>query len=58
MLDAIRNETISDDHLVKLNKQLGQATEDVIQLSTHRGKVDEINNQKIRQLSGQEYIYE
>ncbi|MFA7298505.1 MAG: AAA family ATPase [Candidatus Absconditabacterales bacterium] len=58
MLDAIRNETISDDHLSRLNKQLGQATHDVIQLSTHRGKVDEINNQKIRQLSGQEYIYE
>jgi len=58
LLDAIRNETISDEHIALLNNQLGKATEDVIQLSTHRGKVDEINNQKIRQLPGKEYVYE
>lgn len=58
MLDAIRDETISDHHLALLNKQIKQATADVILLSTHRGKVDEVNMQKIAQLPGQEYIYQ
>lgn len=58
MLDGIRNETISDHHLALLNKQIGAAANDVILLSTHRGRVDEINNKKIRELPGREYIYE
>lgn len=57
LLDAIRNENISDQHMFLLNKQRGHASEDVIQLSTHRGKVDEINRQKIIKLPGQEYVY-
>lgn len=58
MLDGIRNETISDHHLALLNQQIGEATPDVILLSTHRGRVDDINNKKIRELPGREYIYE
>ena len=58
MLDAMRNETITDDHLAKLNKQVKQAATDVILLSTHRGKVDETNHKKIQELPGQEYLYE
>jgi hypothetical protein len=58
MLDGIRNETISDHHLALLNRQLGEAAPDVILLSTHRGRVDDINNKKIRELPGKEYIYE
>ena len=57
MLDGIRNETISDHHLALLNKQVGEAIPDVILLSTHRGRVDEINNKKITQLHGKEYLY-
>ncbi|MEI7557438.1 MAG: hypothetical protein WCJ45_00875 [bacterium] len=57
-MDAIRNETISQEHIDTLNNQLGTAAMDTILLSTHRGKVDEINIKKIAQLPGQEYIYE
>ncbi|MEI6774808.1 MAG: hypothetical protein WCL18_08815 [bacterium] len=57
MLDGIRNETISDHHLALLNKQIGEPTPDVILLSTHRGRVDEINNKKITELPGKEYLY-
>lgn len=58
ILDAIRNETISEEHIIKLNGQLGKASADTIMLSTHRGKVDEINIQKISQIPGEEYLYE
>lgn len=58
ILDAIRNETISEEHIAKLNSQIGTAAIDTILLSTHRGKVDEINIKKIAQLPGKEYIYE
>lgn len=58
MLDAIRNETVSEHHLATLNQQVGEASADVILLSTHRGRVDDINTQKISQLPGKEYIYE
>ena len=54
----MRNETITDDHLAKLNNQVNQAATDVILLSTHRGKVDETNHKKIQELPGQEYLYE
>lgn len=58
ILDAIRNETISEEHITKLNQQIGEAGIDTILLSTHRGKVDDINIKKILQLPGQEYMYQ
>ncbi len=58
MLDGIRNETISDHHLALLNKQIGEVAPDIILLSTHRGRVDEVNTRKIQALPGREYIYE
>ena len=58
ILDAIRNETISEFHIDLLNKQIGQPAKDTILLSTHRGKVDETNHKKIQELPGQEYLYE
>ncbi|HBB03619.1 TPA: hypothetical protein DCZ39_01780 [Patescibacteria group bacterium] len=58
MLDAIRNETVSEHHLSLFNKQVGEAHTDAILLSTHRGRVDDINNKKISELPGKEYIYE
>lgn len=58
MLDGIRNETISDHHLALLNSKIGEAAPDVILLSTHRGRVDDINNKKIAELPGKEYIYQ
>lgn len=57
MLDAIRKETISDQQLALLNDQIQPANVEHILLSTHRGRVDDINNQKIAKLPGKEYIY-
>ncbi|MFZ2150572.1 MAG: DEAD/DEAH box helicase [Candidatus Absconditicoccaceae bacterium] len=57
ILDAIRNETISDFHLSVLNKQLGEVDGDIILLSTHRNKVDNVNNKKLFELPGKEYLY-
>ncbi|MCF7835372.1 AAA family ATPase [Candidatus Gracilibacteria bacterium] len=57
ILDAIRNEDISDFHLSIINKQLGDVDGDAILLSTHRNKVDTVNNKKLFELEGEEYLY-
>ena len=58
ILDAIRDETISDEHISILNKQVGEADPDVVLLSTHIYRVDDINHKKIAQLPWKEYVYE
>lgn len=57
ILDAIRNETISDFHISVLNKQLWEVDSDIILLSTHRNKVDNVNNKKLFELPWKEYLY-
>lgn len=58
ILDAIRDETISDEHISILNKQVGEADPNVVLLSTHIYRVDDINYKKIAQLPWKEYVYE
>lgn len=58
ILDAIRSETISEQHLSILNNQLWELDSDTILLSTHRNKVDQVNNTKISELPWEEYFYQ
>jgi len=51
ILDAIRHETFTDQHLSSLNKQsISTPDQDMILLSTHNYKVDDINKRRLAQL--------
>ena len=54
ILDAIRYETFTDEHLLSLNKQsISTPDQDMILLSTHNYKVDDINEKRLSALPGE-----
>jgi ATP-dependent exoDNAse (exonuclease V) alpha subunit len=60
VLNAIRTNAASDDHLTRLNGQLGvlEEIEHAITLTTTNALADEVNTRKLDTLTGKEYVFE
>jgi len=58
ILDSMRNWETTDHHLEILNNQTKKIDSESVLISTHRNKVDNINNERLKQLRWELYQFE